>query len=57
MTTAVVMRLVEVRCPKPLCPFRLKRGHGVIVGRVAGRAELKCPSCRTLSLYDTSAIS
>ena len=48
------MPLVEVFCKNPACsPVRGKRvGGRVLVGRISARAELRCPSCRQVALYE-----
>ena len=50
MTTATM--LVSVYCANRLCGFLLRRGKPLLVGRIAGRAELRCPSCRTTAVYE-----
>ncbi len=44
--------LVPVYCRNPLCPFLLRKGHRVLVGRISDRAELKCHSCRQVATYE-----
>jgi hypothetical protein len=48
--------LVEVRCRNPLCPFVIRKGTRQLVGRICGRAELRCPSCRKVQEYDSTAV-
>ena len=50
--TTTVQRLVDVFCGNPLCPYTLRRGGKRLVGRISGRAELSCPACRTVALYE-----
>lgn len=47
--------LTDVYCRSPFCPFRIKRGRGQLVGRIDGRAELRCPSCKQIALYSSTA--
>lgn len=54
MVTAVSAPLVEVFCRWGLCPFYLRKGKRALVGRISGRAELRCPSCRKVATYDTA---
>ncbi len=43
--------LVAVHCRNAVCPFALKRGKPMLVGRISSFAELRCPSCRTVDTY------
>ncbi len=43
--------LVAVHCRNAVCPFALKRGKPMLVGRISTIAELRCPSCRTVDTY------
>ena len=53
MTTAVARRpLVEVRCDNRLCSFYVRKGHRALVGRISDRAELRCPSCKQVAIYE-----
>ncbi len=49
MTLAV--ELVAVHCANPVCPFAIKRGKAMLVGKINAAAELRCSSCRTVALY------
>lgn len=49
---AVAVALVDVYCRDPFCPHAMKRGRPALVGRIDGRAELRCPSCRNVAFYE-----
>lgn len=51
MSTAVG-ELVEVFCSNRFCGFYMKKGRRVLVGRISARAELRCPNCKHVEMYD-----
>lgn len=44
--------LTSVWCQYGLCPYLLKKGKPRLVGRIWGRAELACPACRQIAIYE-----
>lgn len=50
-----MVRLREVYCGNGLCSFRLRKGKPLLIARLAGRAELRCPSCKVVAVYGENA--
>jgi hypothetical protein len=46
--------LTSVYCGSRLCGHLMHKGKPALVGRIWGRAELKCPSCRTVGVYEVA---
>lgn len=49
---AIATALVDVYCRNQFCREVMKNGRRALVGRISGKAELRCPSCRQVALYE-----
>ncbi len=49
--TSATLTFMAVYCVNAFCPYALKKGKPIIVGKITEAGELRCPSCRQVVVY------